>query len=59
MSTLFSDKGLMDDKVAGIAKQVRMSLRQRLFKSTSKLKCIRKSAPIIGCLIYATMNVQA
>ena len=38
----------MDDKVAGIAKPVRMSLRQG----------IRKSAPIIGCLLSATMNVQ-
>ena len=49
----------MDDKVAGIAKPVRMFLRQRFFKSTSRLKCIRKFAPIIGCLMSATMNVKA
>ena len=30
MSTLLSDKGLMDDKVAGMDKRVRMSLRQQI-----------------------------
>ena len=59
VSTLFSDKGLMDDRVAGIAEPVLMSLRQRLFKSTSKLWCIRKFAPKMGCSMSAIMNVQA
>ena len=37
VSILFSDKGFMDDRVAGIAKLVLISLRQWPFKSTSKL----------------------
>ena len=37
VSTLFNDRGLIEDNEAEMARPVRMSRRHLLFKSTSKL----------------------
>ena len=53
-----SDNSLIEDKVACIAKPVLMSLKHLPCKSTSRLYCIKKSAPNMGCLMSATINVH-
>ena len=57
-SMRLSNRGLIDGRVAWIARPFLMSAKHLPCKSTSRLKWIKKSPPNIGCLMLATISVR-